>query len=338
MSSDTDSDLSASLALLTPEERAAIAGDEGDPADAKALEAVIKGAEAAAAAKPDDDSDDDGAESEGGTTDATTAAEAAEAAAAAAPAAAPASAPAAAPAPAAPAPAAASTPPDDDDLVPAIATVHVSPLPADYDARVEGVKTELSALRQKFKDGDLDIDQYEAEKDKLEEQRRQLDLVKVRHDLARDQVEQGERTAWATGVNNLYKVATKDGVDYAADEAKRADLDAMLKTLAARQENADKSMSWFLREAHRRVLALHDIRPGTPAPSPAPAAPAAPARRAPPPTSALPPSLAQVPGTTGPGDDGGSEYQQLDALEGEALEDALARLSPRDRQRYLSLH
>lgn len=333
MSSDTDTDLSASLALLTPEERAAIAGDDGDPADAKALEAVIKGAEAAAAATPDGDEDE--TETEGGATDSA-------AAPAPAPAAAPAPAPAAAPAAApAPAEAAAPTPADVvDDLVPAVAPVHVSPLPADFDAKVEGVKTELAALRQKFKDGDLDIDQYETEKSKLEEQRRELDLVKVRHDLARDQADQGERTAWATGVNNLYKAATKDGVDYAADEGKRADLDAMLKTLATRQENADKPMGWFLREAHRRVLALHDIRPAAgnaPAPAPAAAAPTT-QRRAPPPVSAAQPSLAQVPGGNGPGDDGTSEYQHLDALEGDALEDALARMSPRDRDRYLSLH
>ena len=32
-----------------------------------------------------------------------------------------------------------------------------------------------------------------------------------------------------------------------------------MKALGSRPEHADKSMSWFLAEAHRRVLALHGL-------------------------------------------------------------------------------
>ena len=88
-----------------------------------------------------------------------------------------------------------------------------------------------------------------------------------------------------------------------------------------------------MQEAHRRVMALHGL--------------AAPARGAePPPTpaktnverkpdlSALPKNLAQVPGSSGPGDVSG-EFSDVMSLDGFDMEDAIARMTPAQRARFV---
>ena len=49
--------------------------------------------------------------------------------------------------------------------------------------------------------------------------------------------------------------------DYRKDTEKWSDLDAFVRSLAARTEYAHQSMDWFLEEAHKRVLALHGMSP-----------------------------------------------------------------------------
>jgi len=134
-------------------------------------------------------------------------------------------------------------------------------------------------------------------------------------------------------------VAKNEGIDYNKDPARAADLDTFVKALANNDTNSDKPMSWFLIEAHKRVKALHgDVAAPAPTPAPAPAptaaqaiAAAAAARK--PDASAAPKTLAQVPGGDGPGDIAG-EFAGLDNLEGDALEDAIARMSPAMREKY----
>lgn len=89
-----------------------------------------------------------------------------------------------------------------------------------------------------------------------------------------------------------------------------------------------------MQEAHKRVMALHDVKPAAP---PAPAAkadPVAAAREArKPDLKAETPSLAHVPGGDGPGDVAG-EFADILALDGEDYEAAVARLTPAQRERF----
>jgi hypothetical protein len=95
--------------------------------------------------------------------------------------------------------------------------------------------------------------------------------------------------------------------------------------------NEDKSMEWFLNQAHKWVMFNRDIKPAKQAPAdPKKAA----AEKRKPDLSGLPQTLADVPGADGPGDVA-SEFASLDSLDGEALESAIARMSPTQRERYL---
>lgn len=218
------------------------------------------------------------------------------------------------------------------------APVFVAKLPEDYQARVDALNDKATAIRQQFKDGEIDLDTFDAKNAELQTERDDLVVLRAKAEISKDMTAQSAEDAWRTTVNTFFStVKTAGGPDYIADEARRNDLDMFVKALANDEKTADKPMSWFLTEAHKRVQALHGE--AAPAPKPAPdagkpkdALAEARAKRTPN-LETAPRTLAQVPGADGPGDVG-SEFAHLDALEGDALESAIARMSPAQREKY----
>lgn len=340
MSADNDAADGLDPNLLTPEEIAAIRDGAGDPAEQEALQRIAAGA--------GDDGDDDEEEDDGddGAAAAPAAAPAVDAGAAAAPAASPAPSPAAAPAPAAAAEQVEQGAVQQPAPAPAPAPRYNADLPADYDTKKANLDTQLGELRTKFRSGELDVDAYEEQRGKLDEQLDALKIARTKAEIAEDFNKQTAEQQWQTAINAHFERAAKadgGGIDYRRDQEKAGDLDMFVRRLANDPAHADKSQDWFLTEAHRRVLALHGITAAAspaPAPSPAPAAataPAAdPAERRKPPLGAVAATLAQVPGADGPGDVQ-DEFAELDALDGEALEAAIARMPADRRERYTRL-
>lgn len=327
-----DVDVQHAMSTLTDEERAAMA-DELSEHEKAALAAV-------AAAAKDDDDDADGTAS---------APAAAPAPAAATPAPAPAAAPAEAPAvaaapaeaPAAQAPAAAS--PEPAPAPRPRETVYHAELPPDYEARVEKLANDRKALGDKLEAGEITMQEYTAKNDALLEERDELNALRVKADISNESREQSQRQQWVNAVEGFFQeVRASGGTDYATDKARNHDLDGFVRALAQNPANEDKDMGWFLREAHRRVQALHGDVAASPSPAPAAATPAAapaPAAAAPatrtPPVAAAPTTLAHVPGGDHPGDTG-DEFAELDSLDGDKLEAKLARMTPDQRSRYLA--
>jgi hypothetical protein len=313
------------FSTLTPEEQAAINDHEYTPAELAALKNIAgdTAADDGAADGDDDGGADEVLDANGNPVPA-----------------------AAAPAgdkpadtPAAPAQAAAAdtqaqdvTPAPKDQQAP----VFVAKLPDDYQARVDALATKTTELRDKFKAGDIDLDTFDAENAALQSERDDLVVLRAKSEISQDMTQQSAQQAWATTVNTFFSsVKTSGGPDYMADEARRNDLDLFVKALANDDRNNEKPMDWFLTEAHKRVQALHGAPVPAPTPTPAPAKdPVAEARaKRTPNLETAPKTLAQVPGADGPGDVG-SEFAHLDALEGDALESAIARLSPAQREKY----
>jgi hypothetical protein len=310
--------LKHAMSLLDDAELAAINGDDEDDA---AL------AKIAGEADPEDDEDEDDEGTEGANPDAA-------AAAAPAPAPAPAAAaPAAAPAPAAAAPAPAPAVADDEP------ESLVVPLPADFEAQLAANAAALKELRAKNRSGEIDAEEYDEQFDKLDEQRQALRQMRSDHEASVRAENTRAQTEWRRTIRTQFKAAKDDGIDYEADADKREDLDNFVKALGARKEHADKSMSWFLQEAHRRVMALHGMGKPAPAPTPAPAPPADPkkaaaaARRAP--VDAVPKTLGDLPAGDNAALEADDEFAELDKLDGEAYEDALAAKPAAWRARYL---
>lgn len=321
MSASLDQD---ALATLTPEEIEAINSDDMDPAERAAMERI-----ASEAGDDDDDSEgDDDDDDSGG--------DGADAPAGESPVASEKQDPAPAPAAAAETPA---------PVAAADTTVYTAELPEDYQAKVDDLAAREADLKSRFKAGDIEIDEYDEERSKLFGEREQLNAAKLKSEIAADMNAQSAQRQWQREIDRLVTDAARPergGIDYRNDPDKSADLDGFVRMLAGKAENADKSMAWFLDEAHRRVLALHGIATSSAKAASAgekgkqpekPAAQAAGDRRKPP-VDAAPRTLVDVPGGDGPGDVS-SEFSHLDSLEGDALESAIARMSDEQRSRYL---
>lgn len=215
-------------------------------------------------------------------------------------------------------------------------------LPADYDEQVKSLSEQKKALREQLKLGDIDIDEYESKIDLIDEKKAELSQIKLKHDLSQEAEQNFYQNQWQKTVNGFMRTEAKQGViDYNKDDEKRKDLDTFVRILGADERNSNRSMDWFLKEAHKRVLALHGIQGNVQTPGKASQfqkqdaiSKAKEARKSP--VAAAPANLSQVPGSDGPGDVDG-EFADLDALEGTELEDALnelARKNPSAFNRY----
>lgn len=215
-------------------------------------------------------------------------------------------------------------------------------LPDDYKDRVDALATAEGTAWEKFDAGDLDRTQLQAELARVANERNDLNALRVKAEISTEMNEQTAAQTWQNTVSRFIATEAKaeGGIDYRKDEAMAADLDDFVKKLANNPQNNDKSMDWFLVEAHKRVRALHGlVAAPAPAPAPTPQTPAqkvaaAVANRKAPEASSMPASLAQVPGGDGPGDVA-SEFAEVLALEGQAYEDAIARMTPAQREKFL---
>lgn len=219
---------------------------------------------------------------------------------------------------------------DDDDEAERLPRYRIS-LPEDLDAQVNAINDELATANEKFRGGEIEFAEFQSELARINTKRDELSALKIKADLAQEMNEQAAQQEWAMTVNRFMRDAKKtEGIDYRADEAKNRDLDLFVKAIAADPANQDKTLRWFLAEAHAMVKAKHGIASapkssGKPADKPA-------GRK--PPLASVPKTLAGVPGGDGPGDVAG-EFSDLDGLEGLELEDAIAKMSPAQRERWL---
>lgn len=319
-------DRNAGLANLTDEERAAIAGDDLSEDEKAALQDIAGDEDI------DDDLDDDaddGGDDDNQDDDAADAESAADVPAATE------GKPAKAPDVAAPAAADTAADAEEGEDVAAPA-VYQAALPDDFDERVKAIDDAETEAARKFEAGEIEAPAYVIETRRIATERGELDRHRVKAEVAAEMTQQAAMNQWQRQVSQFMREAKKaDGVDYLKDEALNAELDTMVKALASNPVHANKSGAWFLGQAHKAVKAMHGIT-SKPAADPKPAATndGKPASRKPP-IDKAPKTLAQVPGGEGPGDVA-DEFVNLDNLDGDDYENALAKLTPSQRQRYLA--
>ncbi len=216
-------------------------------------------------------------------------------------------------------------------------------LPDDFDAQVKALADKELSLKQQFKAGEIEFDEFEQARSDLFVQREQLTIARTKAEISQEMNAQTAEQLWVHAVNQFMSDTAKlsgaaGGIDYRKDSEKASDLDGFVRSLAARSEHAHQSMAWFLTEAHKRVLALHGIATKTPADqttdSDSAAKPPVKSVDRKPPLDIAPKTLAMIPGGDGPGDVDG-EFADVLALEGLAYEQAIARMSSTERERFL---
>ncbi len=216
-------------------------------------------------------------------------------------------------------------------------------LPDDFDVQVKALSDKELSLKQQFKAGEIEFDEFEQARSELLVQREQLTIAKTKAEISQEMNAQTAEQLWVHAVNEFMSDTAKlsgaaGGIDYREDTQKASDLDGFVRSLAARSEHAHQSMAWFLTEAHKRVLALHGIAIKTPVEqttdSDSAAKPPVKSVDRKPPLDIAPKTLAMIPGGEGPGDVDG-EFADVLALEGLAYEQAIARMSSTERERFL---
>ncbi|MEF9946832.1 MAG: hypothetical protein RR800_00570 [Comamonas sp.] len=300
---------------LTPEEREALAEDYDEEADNEAAAAAAKAASAGDGAEQDDKGQ-----------------------AAAGAAQAPAAAPAVVQIPAAADPAAGGAAQDDGAgaaaasapaPAPARAPAYVVELPADFADKQTANKAARADVRAKYNSGELDSEEYEAEVERLDDERMALMAQKQRAEISKEMTEQAAQNDWKAAIDTFMADAASNSaigvIDYQKDEAKGQDFDNMVKALAT--ANPDKPLDWYLYEAHKRVVALHEI--------PVMAKPAKANLSRKPALDTITQNLAHMPGGSGDGDAFEDEFSAIDKLTGMAAERAVAALSPQKQALYL---
>lgn len=151
--------------------------------------------------------------------------------------------------------------------------MYTADVPSDFKEQQEAIATELTQLRDKFKSGELEVDEYETQRDTLLGKRDDLQKAVIKAEISQEMRQQDAQQAWQSAIERTFDNAAKPdggGIDYRTDGAKAADLDLFVRRLGEDPANADKDMDWFLTEGHRRVLALHGITKAAPPPPPPP--------------------------------------------------------------------
>lgn len=228
--------------------------------------------------------------------------------------------------------------PDPDERKPRVPAYEAT-LPEDFEARKTALQAREDEAEQKYEDGEIDRATLRATLREVATEREALVRIQTRVELAQDMAEQESRRELTAAVDTVMKLGKEAGVDY-NNEAQWAELKAFVTVVEAR--NPNKTVDWIMREAHRRVLVANDITPpkASNEPPPKKTDPKADAlARRKPDVSKAQPTLAQVPGGEGPGDVSGSEFSDLDALEGPQFEAALERLrksNPAAYEKYMA--
>lgn len=213
--------------------------------------------------------------------------------------------------------------------------------PADYEAKLKELDTREQQATERYKANEIEIDEMLREHKAVEAERRKLDEQRVKSEIAREHNEQYGQQRWQWEVNRFMKNVQKhEGIDYKGNNSLNVALDAEVRRLANDQANNDKTGEWFLETAHANVKANLGIK-GKAAPSEddkarearekaeRERAAAAAANK-----DKLGKTLAHLPAAGGGELGGEGEFAHLDGLSGMELENAIARLSPEQQDRY----
>lgn len=235
--------------------------------------------------------------------------------------------------------------PEDE---PGTAPAYVAEAPADAAAQLDALKAAKIAAKAEDKaglkqlmDGDIDFDQYEAIKNKAEEAIEAanesistLNKALSKSEIASEMSQQEAARTWAGEVNNLMVAAKTEGLDYKASPALTKELNGLVRAFG--QEATDNGMTddglkaskWALAQAHAMMKMRHPEMVKAPA--------AATQKKADPnaPRHTLT-TLNNMPNADRALGDNDT-VAKFGMLEGEALERAMATMSPAEVEKLMA--
>lgn len=192
----------------------------------------------------------------------------------------------------------------------------------------EQVTQRLRDLRRQFHDGEIDLEEYEQQREQVDEYRLGLRAQQLKAEIAQEHSQQALLAYWNSAKQDF--LSRPENAVYRSDLGAAA-FDRAVQELARKEENADRDAGFFLQTADRMVresfgLSRQDAeraggrRAGSGR------------RKA---LDNLPPNIGDAPSAELP-ETGGGEFAHLDKLGGIELERALAKMSEEQQMRYLT--
>lgn len=193
----------------------------------------------------------------------------------------------------------------------------------DYDKKIEDLTTA-------FEKGDIQLSQFNKERDVLVR-------AQTKAEIADESKRQNAEQRWDWEIDRFMDDAKESkelgNVDYRANKILQASLDAAVKELASKEENANKSGRWYLTEAHKEVMKNFGRQPAEKLDEDkaAEAAKAAGRRQD---LKLVPKTLSGLPAASAAETGSDSEFTHLEKLDGLVLERAIAKMTPEQQERY----
>ena len=196
--------------------------------------------------------------------------------------------------------------------------------------------------RRKYEEGELSEDQYDAELDRIEQERDKVNSARIRAEVSADMTTQQLQREYRKTLDGFFADIKKAGFDYKSDANKGAlqHLDKTIKALSQTADGEEGPELWreILGNAHMVTAAKFKI-PTQKAAGEEPGKDGKTSKAAEVARSRTP-DLSKVPPTVGRGPSAGTpsvnsdEFSHLDGLSGIALERAVARLTPDQQERW----
>lgn len=217
--------------------------------------------------------------------------------------------------------------PDPKTAADTAAPLLIAEAPEDAEAQLKEIADGKVSLAEKFDNGDITAKEYQTQLDELNRRERAVERAIDKARLAAEMRQQQEINAW---LGQVREFTTVEHPEYSQSRVRWMALDAFVKEIGSKPENANLSGPEILRMAHERVVAdLGDA---------AVHKPQADGRPLKGPKAEAPKTLAKVPAADNAGLED-SRWAALDRLRETdplAHEDALMKLSEKERDEYLA--
>ena len=207
------------------------------------------------------------------------------------------------------------------------APILVVDAPTDADAKLKDIATAKDALIAQFDDGDITAKEYQQQLDALAKQEREIERAVERSALAAEMEQQRLKNEWAETVNAFIEI--NDVYNPTTNPRMYRALDQEVRDVAGSPEAKTMTGAQILAKAHENLAQAFGFEAKK-------EAPAGKVRRVPKPD--LPPSLDKVPAAETL-DVTSGKYGALDRLASTnplAYEEALMKMSDRERDEYLA--
>lgn len=223
----------------------------------------------------------------------------------------------------------ADTPPESSDKKPDAIDTPSEPIP-DHSAKLAEIDGKLAELDERFDEGDLTSKEYRDQQNALLAEKKALEHDELKAKVKQELDAENSKREWMKAQERFFKA--EENARFRDDEVLLGALDQQVRKLAVTPEAANLTGDEILAKARAVIAKSFGLAAATPAKQDV--------KKDDKPTKPERPQRPKVPADMGGLPAAGSErpqdgkFSHLNGLTGEALEDAVSRLSPADQEAW----